>query len=290
MTRLLRPIIAMALTGLASTTLAYGSSTVAFAASSSASALSAIEVDLIFPIHNTTYNITESLPIVFALQNTTAAAALGPFTFEWDIMPYGKVGEPQTQVPGGVTCDYWQTTFTADNTTTEPYILVNQTDVQKWQYGPFYPYGSVYALQWYLQWDDSTKMCKSDWLGPSGTFFFNIDIKGQEPDLGKLIGQCPQLAGAYRINTAVMNGTCSAVVSNSGTGDPCAVTVNKAVVANISSSVQSLIAASAAAASPSPTATLSGTPHSLAVTSEVPLQYVLASIFLLGSLQMVMFL
>lgn len=287
MPRLLRPIIALALSGLTSTTVALGSSNISSATSSPASSLPAIEVDVIFPIRNATYNITESLPIVFALQNTAAAAALGPFTFSWDIMPYGKVGE--TQEPGGVFNDFFTASFTAANSSTEPYIFVNQTDVQKWRDGPFYPYGSVYALQWAFRWTGPVKTCSSDVLGVFGTLFFNININAPEPDLVNLIGQCPQLGGVKIINTTATNSNCSAIVSYGGVGDPCAVTLNKAVVGNISSTVQNLVAASAAAASPSPTATLSPTPHSLAVASDVPLQYVLVVLLLLGSLQMVMF-
>jgi hypothetical protein len=120
-----------------------------------------------------------------------------------------------------------------------------------------------------------------------GTLFFNININSPEPDLGNLIGQCPQLGGAYGINTTAKNSSCSAVVSNSGTGDSCAVTVNEAMVGSISSAVQSLITASAAAASASATGTPLPALHNIAVSSDVPLPYVLVAIFLLGSLQMV---
>src|ERR1700678_4257344 len=95
MVRALRSIISVALAGITSITLAYSTSTTSSTAQSPASTPSSIEIDVIFPIHNATYNITESLPIVFALRNLTAAAALGPFTFAWDIMPYGNVGENQ---------------------------------------------------------------------------------------------------------------------------------------------------------------------------------------------------
>lgn len=291
MIRALRSIISVALAGITSITLAYGTSTASSTAQSPASTPSSIEVDVIFPIHNATYNITESLPIVFAIQNLTAAAALGPFTFGWDIMPYGNIGENQT--PGGVYNDFWITTFTTANTTTEPYILVNQTNVQRWPYGPYYPLGSVYALQWFISWNVPIKPCNSDSLGVFGTLFFNININSPEPDLGDLIGQCPQLGGAYEINTTAKNSSCSAVVSNNSSSSEvsCAVTLDKATVGNISSSVQSLIAASAAAASAtatsaSATGTLSPAQHNIAVYSDVPLLYVLVATFL-ASLQMV---
>jgi hypothetical protein len=301
MIRALRSIISVTLAGITSITLAYGNltSTPSSTAQSPASTRgpSSVEVDVIFPIHNATYNITESLPIVFALQNLTAAAALGPFTFAWDIMPYGNVAGDQGA--GGVTNDDWITTFTTASTPTEPYILVNQTNVQKWQYGPNWPRGSVYALQWVISWNGPIQPCDSDPLGAFGTLFFNIDIRGAEPDLGDLVGRCPQLGNSYAINTTAKNSSCSAVVSNSisssgsgGSEDSCAVTLDKATVGNISSAVQSLVAASAAAASAatatsaSATGTLSPAGHNIAVSSDVPLLYVLVATFL-ASLQMV---
>jgi hypothetical protein len=302
MIRALRSIISVALGGITSITLAYGTSTSTASSTAQSPAStrgpSSIEVDVIFPIHNTTYNITESLPIVFALQNLTAAAALGPFTFGWDIMPYGNVAG--NQGPGGVTNDDWITTFTTANTTTEPYILVNQTNVQKWQYEPETNYlGSVYALQWFISWNIPIQPCDSDPLGAFGTLFFNININSPEPDLGDLIGRCPQLGNTYEINTTAKNSSCSAVVSNSisssgsgGSEESCAVTLDKAMVGNISSAVQSLIAASSAAAasatatSASATGTLSPARQNIAVYSDVPLLYVLVATFL-ASLQMV---
>jgi hypothetical protein len=291
MIRALRSIIAVALAGINSITLAYGSSTASSTAPSPTP--TSIEVDVIFPVHNATYNITESLPIVFVLQNLTAAAALGPFTFAWDIMPYGNVGE-NNQEPGGVTNDVWTTTFTTVNTTTEPYLLVNQTDVQNWQFGPSYPNGSVYALQWNIRWDVPIQPCDSNPLGVFGWIFFNINLNSPEPDLGNLIGQCPQLGGAYEISTTAKNSSCSAVVSDSSSGDSCAVTIDEAIVGNISSAVQSLIAAEAAASSASATSasatgTASPAVHNIAVSSDVPLLYLLVAT-LLGSLPMVVFL
>jgi hypothetical protein len=289
MTRLLLSTIAVAPTFIS---LAYGSSTVNSVASSPASALSAssgIEVDVIFPIQNATYNITESLPIIFALQNLTAATALGPFTFAWDIMPFGRAGE--TPVPGGVLNDAWSTTFTAANSTIEPYILVNQTDVQKWKFGPYYPAGSIYALQWFISWNDTVQVCDNSWKDEYGLLLFNIDIDSPEPSLENLTGKCPQLGSVFEMNTTTKNSSCAATVSNGGAGDPCAVMVDKAMVGSISSAVQSLITASAAAASTTATATGTHSPplHSIAVSSHVSLRNILAALFLLGSLQMVVF-
>lgn len=273
----------MALAGITSIPLAY--STGITRSTASASNTSGIEVDVIFPIHNATYNITESLPIVFALQNLTAAAAIGSFTFAWGIMPYGNVDD--NQEPGGVLNARASVYFTTANATTEPYILVNQTDVQKWYFKPQYPYDYFYALQWGIEWDAGTKACDSNPLGVFGTLFFNVSINDPEPSLANLTGQCPQLGAVYEINTTFKNSSCSAVVSNNGTGNPCAVTLDQATVANISSTWQGLVAASKATTSASATATSSPTKQNIAVRSDVPFSYMLVAT-LLGSLQMTM--
>lgn len=158
--------------------------------------------------------------------------------------------------------------------------------MQKWQFGPFYPYGSVYALQWSIQWDDDIKPCDSAPLGVFGSLFFNININDPEPSLGNLTGRCPQLGAVYEINTASKNGSCSAVASNNGTGNPCAVTLSQATVANISSIWQGLVAASTATASASATSASSTAKHNSAIGSNVPFSYMLVAT-LLGSLQMI---
>ena len=300
MTRTLRSIIAVALAGITSFALADGTSTTSSAAPSPASTPpSKIEVDIIFPVHNATYNVTEALPIAFVLQNLAAAAAIGPFTLEWDIMPYGNVGE--TQEPGGAVNDYAKTTFTNTTITAEPFLFVNHTNVQKWQFGPMSPNGSVYSLQWWIFWDLPIQPCGvTVGLGLSdtnGTLFFNVNLNSPEPDLANLIGQCPQVGNAYEINATAENSSCPAVVSDSVSTDSCAITVDQAVVGNISSSVQSLITASAAASSASAASASAvwtslnsiHTPahHNIAVSSDVPLLYVVVAT-LLGSLQIVM--
>ena len=300
MIRALRSTIAVALAGIASITLADGTSTTSSIVPSPASTPpSNIEVDIIFPVHNATYNVTEALPIAFVLQNLAAAAAVAPFTFEWDIMPYGNVGE-NDQEPGGLVNDYAGITFTTANTTTEPYLFVNQTNVQKWQFGPRFPNGSVYALQWWISWHLPIQPCGVPvgfgLSNTDGTLFFNINLNSPEPDLANLIGQCPQLGNAYEINTTAKNSSCPAVVSDSVNTDTCAITMDQAVVGNISSAVQSLITASAAASSASAasasaawasvTSTHSPAQHNIAVISDVPLLYMAVATFL-GSLWIV---
>jgi hypothetical protein len=78
---LLRPLIAMALTSVTSITLVYRGSLASLAASSPTLVPLSIKVNVIFPIYNITYNITELLLIVFALQNLITATAFKPFSF-----------------------------------------------------------------------------------------------------------------------------------------------------------------------------------------------------------------
>jgi hypothetical protein len=110
-----------------------------------------------FPRENETYNYTTSFPIVFAFQNLSAAAKLGSFRFMWIIMPYNSLSKP---IPGGVLEDMWQVDLAANNMSTftidhgSPYVLVNNTNLGNWQYGPNYG-GTAYALQCYVQWDNT---------------------------------------------------------------------------------------------------------------------------------------
>lgn len=291
MTRLLRSIIAVALTSITSTSLANASTTASSTTSSPASTPSGVEIDVIFPVFNATYNITKSLPIVFVLQNLAAAAALGPFSFTWDIMPYGKVGEPW--VPGGVVNDFFSLNFSPANATNEPFILINQTDVQKWQFGPWYPDGSVYALQWGFQWEKSSKTCASNPDFITGQNYFNINLGAPEPDLQNVTGNCAQQGTLWDLNPSATNSSCKVVVSDSTAADPCAVKVDDAMVTSISSAVQSLITASAAAASASSASWYSRTrippQHNMAVSSDAPLRYVVVAMLLLGGFEMVLF-
>jgi len=218
---------------------------------SAAPTVPGVEVDIIYPIANAFYNITESLPVIFALQNLSAAAAFGPVIFEWYIMPYGKVGEkPQ---PGGVTNEEWQMTFNATNAPAGPFILVNQTNVVKWPFGPYYPDGSVYALMWTLGWSGSSGPCQSR-IPLSGTLFFNINITRDEPDLAGLAGHCPQFGGRLDFDGRLSNSSCESATAKADGGNPCAVTVDAAVVTSMSSAVRSLVTASSlASAGPTPT-------------------------------------
>src|ERR1700761_1615631 len=299
MTRLLCSFIAVALTSITSFSLANASTTASSTTSSPASTPSGVEVDVIFPAFNATYNITKSLPIVFVLQNLAAAAPLGPFFFTWGIMPWGGVGGPPA--PGGVTNDFFSISFSPANITNEPIIIINQTDVQKWEFGPnnpvlpYYPDGSVYALQWGLQWEVKTSnMCASNWDFITGQNYFNINLGAPEPDLQNVTGQCAQQGSLWDFNPSATNRSCKVAISDNGPGDPCAVKVDDAVATSISSVVQSIVTASAAAASASSASWYSRTripppQHNMAVNSDAPLRYVVMAMFLLGGFEMVLF-
>ncbi|KAI1340137.1 hypothetical protein F5Y15DRAFT_415556 [Xylariaceae sp. FL0016] len=57
------------------------------------------EIDMIYP-RNETYNVTDTLPIVLAIQNISAVEALGEYEVYFYIMPYGH-----GVTPGGISFD-----------------------------------------------------------------------------------------------------------------------------------------------------------------------------------------
>lgn len=205
-----------------------------------------LEVDVIYPLANQTYNITASLPIIFAVRNIShAAAELGNFAFWWQIMEWGNIGQPVA--PSGLWEDDYQWQFTPETAPEDLWIAVNQTDIQKWIHGPRYPYGTTYALQWGMTWYGVKGACGSDPGGNwSNQMLFNVDIKtGVEPEL-KNLSLCPQFGAAMEVNPAATAG-CAAVGTPVSTGDPCVVAVDQAMVTSLSSEWQGLLSASAAA-------------------------------------------
>lgn len=286
----LRSLVAMALASIAFIPSASGATLTS--TTSSLSTSSGIEVDVIFPIQNATYNDTKSLPVVFALQNLKAASASGLFWFTWGIVPY--FGGPSTyNLPEDPHINaYWQARFTTANTTTQPYILVNQTNVLEWQFGAAIP-GELYRfeLQWAIQWETC------NYPPVTGSLIFNVNIGSPEPDLGSIVGTCPQLGGSFQISS---NNSCPVVANNTAISNPCAVDLNATTVATISSSVQSLAAASAAAASASAyvsaassaaasASTSSPAAHNDAFGPNVPMPYVFVAAAV-STLQMMIYL
>jgi hypothetical protein len=146
----------------------------------------------------------------------TVAAAVGPFTFFWGIMPWGIVGQPPE--PGGVYNDMSNLKFITANTTALPYILVNQTNMKNWKDQPRVGIGNVYELRWYIHWASSAKSCDSNLLSVYGSLQFNIlpDIFVHDPQisLDNLAGQCPQLGSVFEIDFIAANSSCSVIVTN----------------------------------------------------------------------------
>ncbi|KAF5010985.1 hypothetical protein F66182_15403 [Fusarium sp. NRRL 66182] len=289
---LVQSFIALALASIACIASASASSTLTSTVPSSTSTPSRIEVDVIFPIQNATYNDTESLPVVFALQNPKAASAYSPFLFTWGIVPYYGQSNTFTLPEDPNINAYWQSRFTSADTTTELYVIVNQTDVQEWPYGVFYEEKAYsFQLQWEILW------LSYNYSTVTGTIIFNVLLNSSEPDLGSLVGTCPQLGGSYQLSG---ENSCPVVTNNTAIANPCAIDLNATTVASISSGVQSLIAASAAAASVSASASAaaasaaaaskpSSTAHNSAFGPNVPMSYMfLASA--LSTFQMMMYL
>lgn len=167
------------------------------------------ELDVVFPRENQTYNNTDYLPIIFAFQNTSAAASIGPFMFTWGIMPYGVVSKHR---PGGIFEDMEEIKIGSDNASQfenpdgSPYILVNATNMTLWDHGPSHGEPSVYALQWYIQWDQfwDNDTCRDSKVSGDdhGQILFNIqpetfygDVGNPNPgDLGNVTGECARFA------------------------------------------------------------------------------------------------
>lgn len=262
--------------------------------------LPAFEIDVVFPLPNITYNLTDYIPLVFAFQNFSAAAVLGPFEFMWGIMPYNTVEQP---VPGGVLEDSWSIKLSAENASMfenvdgSPYILVNSTNTTmttwreggKWNHRPHYGVVSVYALQWYISWDvfyqNNNSSCRGANIAKS--VFFHIQPEfdtyvGPNPtDLGNITDTCAQFGSLTQIDIEEED-ICKAPRDGpSANASPCEVKVDNAMVSSISSGAVILAKPTA---SISTTSTSSSTNAAAVPTMRVPVQPVLAAIGLLAVL------
>ncbi|KAG9193234.1 hypothetical protein G6011_03269 [Alternaria panax] len=256
--------------------------------------LPAFEVDVLFPRANETYNSTSSLPIVFAFQNFTAAAELGPFQFMWVIMPYHSIEKP---IPGGVFEDSWIKSFTLHNvsTFTKPdgsaYVLTNYTNPKEWDHGPNYG-GTAYALQWYIQWDAINIQCDhprpaiTPSIGSELLFTLLPASPGEwiapNPSaLGNVTDNCGQL-GTFAIIHASDTDVCSLdQLLLEKNGDPCAIKPDGPMVSSMSSTVESL-SASQSLATTTPTTTESPATSNAAIAIGAPLQLAIAAALVLG--------
>ena len=89
------------------------------------------EVDIVFP-HNETYKPTDTMPIVFAIQNVTVPRSIGGFQLEWQIMdcPGGLFNEnTSVEMTWGVMQPVFASNETAADTTL---FLVGFTNVTEW--------------------------------------------------------------------------------------------------------------------------------------------------------------
>jgi hypothetical protein len=255
--------------------------------------LPTFEIDVLFPRENETYNFISSLPIVFAFQNFTAAAELGPFTFSWDIMPYNTIDYP---IPGGVTEDRWLRRFTSENASTfttpdgSPYILINHTNPMDWMHGPENG-GTAYSLRWNIHWDNIDSQCdrpRPD-IGPSKgvKLLFTLLPAGPNqwnaPDpstLGNVTDNCAQL-GTFAMLDANNPDKCSMDQLLLGDGNPCAVKPDGPIVTSMSSAVASL-SSSQSLATATPTTTDLPPTSNAAVATGVSIQPALAVAFVIG--------
>ncbi|KAF2248298.1 hypothetical protein BU26DRAFT_520012 [Trematosphaeria pertusa] len=261
--------------------------------STPAPALPTFEIDIIFPRINETYNWTTSLPIAFAFQNLSAAAALGSFRFIWTIMPYNSVSLP---IPGGVREDSWEVAFSPTNASSfttpggSPYILVNNTNPYDWDHPPNYG-GTAYALQWYIQWDTIESQCDSPAPQVFDHILFTLHPEGLDEQwivpnssaLGNVTGNCAQLGSVAEIDAGNPEVCSSFRELSGGRGNPCALKADEALVSSISSVAGSLATAqSLASATPTTTRTSS---TNVAVGTEVPVRPAFAAAVVFGGLE-----
>jgi hypothetical protein len=240
--------------------------------------ISTFEVDVVFPRSNVTYNLTQDFPIVFAIQNISAALS-DKASFAWSIQKWGNVGE--AVVPGNDLVDHWTGSFTAGESLPDPYFVINTTNIYRWSAsdGPHFPNGSVYSLTWNMEWTTEFSDGASCTNKHNGSSFFNINLNDPNPDLLSL-PTCPELGKFFEIETYTKSTpgleSCPNIATPTASANPCAVTVNQAAASSISSVVSSLSVASVAA-----TATTHPTPTSSSAagaTCVVPVRSVLVVI------------
>lgn len=264
----------------AETSISSSTSTSNGPASTQTAATNGLEVDIIFPRSNATYNLTNSLPIVFAIQNISAAqSAFQSVSFIWGIMPYGNVGEKQ--VPGGILEDSWTWEISSTTPLLDPYILINTTSVHLWKDGPYFPWGSVNKLQFWVRWETADAECSETYADDTVQgIFFNINLGDPEPDLFD-VPECPELGN--RIDLGMNSSTsCVTAVLDPEVGNSCAVTVDQAMASSISSVAQYL-----ATSTSTSTASVPSSTSNVASVPQAPTQSVAVAIVVLLSLGLV---
>ncbi|KAF2113691.1 hypothetical protein BDV96DRAFT_578235 [Lophiotrema nucula] len=288
-------LLAIAALGFRRTALAQSTTTADATVTSTATPTAAspnFEVDIVFPRANITYNFTDYIPIVFAFQNLSAAAALGPFTFLWDIMPYGIVGDLR---PGGITEDLWSVKLSSENVSGfenpdgSPYILVNLTNTTKWVHLPNYGVETVYALQWYVQWDAFWDQCRRSRLFEKVLFnvrpdSLRVEAAPNPGDLRNVTGSCAQYGAMVEV---VGNNTdsCSNIRDLTSTeANPCAIKLDASLVSSISSEAAIL----AGPTSTSSTSILPSSTNGCGATA-MPVNPMLVTFGFFGGMQLLIF-
>ncbi|OAA63538.1 hypothetical protein SPI_03701 [Niveomyces insectorum RCEF 264] len=192
-----------------------------------------MEFDIVFP-RNETYNQTDVLPIVVALQNYTALPALGDLHVGWYIMPYGRDGS----VPGGLWFDNGEFALLDngdddhdhDDGAAAPLTLVDYTNVTQWV--PRIVYGDRYMLQVYLQWTnlslDTEAVIQN--FRTSGHLMFSIltdEVAHFHPEVPAVFPDFAGAAGAVAADCQVLGTVWTIAPStdpaatNASDGTPC---------------------------------------------------------------------
>jgi hypothetical protein len=256
-----------------------------------------LEVDLVFP-RNETYRHTEIIPIVLAVQNLAAWAAANSSTvWSFSIDPWSE-----GSVPGGISYDFgYFEMLPNDAPATDPTFLVAVTNVTKW-YSDLHiakRWGEKYMLQWAAGRRTPDSPCHTNGfrLGSSEAVMFDVRMTDNEDyfprytspgtavDILQATG-CPQFNQIAQVTsnpTATATSLCpvglqTAPASNVQ-GNPCAVTIDKAVASHISSHVARLSSSLVATASTTAAAALPTTRMSSAGVGGAarPLQTALAA-------------
>jgi hypothetical protein len=227
------------------------------------------EIDNVFP-RNETYKTADVFPIVFALQNMTAMASIGPFQLTWSIMPFGEGRRPSGLVPdddefmlAGSSLLPPNNTAPSDGTT----YLVDYTNATEWiSYAKDDDYR--FMLQWSLHWPGLDEdLCDRDLssarasLPDQGSVMFNVQRTWGENGRWKgpihdalVTTECPQLGSVVEIAPNATTPECPAVQKRlEREGNPCGAQPDEAAVSSIMSQVSSMAAPTSTTAAPSST-------------------------------------
>ncbi|KAK3309280.1 uncharacterized protein B0T15DRAFT_136040 [Chaetomium strumarium] len=237
------------------------------------------EVDIVFP-HNETYKPADTMPIVLAIQNASAATSIGSFSIFWRI---AQLQGGQLNSASSSTVDFGNfEVFSNETSADTPLFLAAFTNVTDWiRYGRPIPPATEYTpavddrymLQWSIVWTSLFGTCTkfeslvSADLPADGALTFNIQtVWGQEGtgwqgdihDVQEAIPECPEFGALVQIGPPP-NATKPACpgfeILESRQGNPCAVKVDQPAASSISSRVSSSVSSYMSKYHPTPTTT-----------------------------------